>query len=231
MATFFVTGTDTDAGKTLIGQTLLFMARQQGLSTLGIKPIASGSVETESGLRNSDALALQRQSDPVLAYELHNPVCFKPAIAPHIAAVEAGLTLSLAGVSEALSSSLIHEADFRLIEGAGGWFLPLNDQGESLSQWVISKKWPVILVIGVKLGCLNHARLTREALLSAGVTIAGWVANTVDKEMPYQQENLRTLHTLLPEPCLGEVPFLASADPETASAYLSLAPLLSSFVG
>lgn len=188
---YFIAGTDTDSGKTLVASSLLYLASKQG-STLGVKPIASGCEPTSEGLRNSDALALMAQSNVKLAYERVNPFAFKPAIAPHIAAKQVGVTLNADLVTAHLKTLPFDEVDFALVEGAGGWRLPLNHalrvQGKLnpqafLSTVAIDLQLPVILVVGVKLGCLNHALLTQEAIQADGVKIAGWVANCVDPDM------------------------------------------------
>ena len=225
MSIFFVTGTDTDAGKTLVSSALLWRARQMGLTTLGIKPIASGCEQQDGGWRNRDALSLQQQSWPQLDYALHNPLRFPEAIAPHIAAELHGQHLSVMSVEQALQPALAQKAQFTLIEGAGGWHLPLNNQGQMLSDWVAQHTWPVVLVIGLRLGCLNHASLTVSAIRQAGLTLGGWVVNHVDPDMPYQQENIATLQAIMPAPCLGRIPWLEQASAENAAPFLNLQSL------
>ncbi|MDP3534525.1 MAG: dethiobiotin synthase [Halomonas sp.] len=230
MTTYFVTGTDTDAGKTLATSALLCAAKEQQLSTLGLKPIASGSRTTPEGLRNSDALALQAQSTPTVRYETVNPWAFAPAIAPHLAAQEAGAVLSVATVTEVLQQTLHHtQRDLTLIEGAGGWRVPLNAH-EDFSDIPSALQLPVILVVGLKLGCLNHARLTAEVIAADGLTLAGWVGSVVDPEFTANQSrfdaNLALLNATLPAPCLGIIPHLASPEAAQAYPYWSLTPLL-----
>lgn len=221
---YFVAGTDTDCGKTLIASALLYRAKQTG-TTLGIKPVASGCEFTPDGLRNSDALSLMAQSTLKLAYSQVNPFAFAPAIAPHIAALHSGENLTAAAIIEHLAALPLTDVDFAIVEGAGGWRLPLN-QEEFLSQVVQRLSLPVILVVGVKLGCLNHALLTQEAVLADGVQIAGWVANMVDPAMSVAQQNLDSLHHLMSSPCLGVVPHLSAHDTQEhvsqAARYLSL---------
>ncbi|WP_404376792.1 dethiobiotin synthase [Vreelandella aquamarina] len=228
--TYFVTGTDTDAGKTLATSALLCAARQRQLTTLGLKPIASGSEATPSGLRNHDALALQAQSFPPVEYSTVNPWAFAPAIAPHLAALEAGAVLNVARVTQALSDTLIDTPrDLTLIEGAGGWLVPLNEE-EDFSDLPRTLGLPVILVVGLKLGCLNHARLTAEAIAADGLTLAGWVGSVVDPafadDSPRFSANVALLKRALPAPCLGIIPHLATADATTAQRYPSLDALL-----
>lgn len=219
---FFVTGIDTEIGKTRITAGLLEKAGQLGLQSLGIKPVASGSEMTKEGLRNEDALAHQKASTYPCDYDVINPFCFAPAIAPHIVAEQENIELTVATINEALKPALSQSAEFVLIEGAGGWHTPLNQQ-ECYSDWVKLAKLPVILVVGVKLGAINHALLTQESIQKAGLRLAGWVANCVDRDMPFQQENIEYLKTHMQAPCLGVVPFLANG--ASAAGYLSLSQL------
>ncbi|NMH64282.1 dethiobiotin synthase [Shewanella salipaludis] len=227
---YFVAGTDTDSGKTLVSSALLLAAKglmsetDRPMSTLGIKPIASGCMLTPAGLRNSDALQLLAASSVKLTYGQINPIAFEPAIAPHIAAAKVGGALSPEGVLAQLDLAAFAEADFCLIEGAGGWRLPLG-QGRYLSELVQSLSIPVILVVGMKLGCLNHALLTQEAILADGLEIAGWVANCVDPEMSMFEENLDSLKEIMSAPMLGCIPFLEEANPARAAEFLSLEAL------
>lgn len=221
---FFITGTDTDAGKTLVATGLLAAARQRGLSTLGLKPVAAGCVRSEQGLRNSDALALQAQTSIALAYEQINPIALEAAIAPHIAAQQEKRTLSADRLAGFCRSSL-NQVDFTLVEGAGGWRVPLNPR-ETLADLAQILRLPVVLVVGVRLGCINHTLLTAEAIRHDGLPLAGWVANVLDGDMPALQENIASLAQRLPAPCLGVVPRLAEPGAEAAAAYLDLNPLL-----
>ncbi|MGE6649199.1 dethiobiotin synthase [Shewanella colwelliana] len=217
---YFVTGTDTDCGKTFVSSALLHAAQARG-STLGLKPIASGCEVTPEGLRNTDALSLIAQSSVKLDYSQVNPFSFEPAIAPHIAAKHLGIGLSVDAICQHLETLPLSSADLMLVEGAGGWRLPLGG-GEFLSQAVKQLSMPVILVVGVKLGCLNHAVLTQEAILADGLTLAGWVANVTDPNMAYLQENLTTLTELMASPCLGVVPYLPSRNVATAAGYCDI---------
>lgn len=210
-AAFFVTGTDTEVGKTTIAAGLLHAARQAGLSTAAAKPVASGCERTDAGLRNSDALALLAECTLPMRYEAVNPFAFEPAIAPHLAAREAGIELSAARLAEPVRQMLALQADFSLVEGAGGWRVPLAGR-ENLSDLVILLGLPVILVVGVRLGCINHALLSAEAIERDGLRLAGWVANIVDPATSRLEENLATLAERLNAPCLGRVPRLPVAD-------------------
>ncbi|MFI8384579.1 dethiobiotin synthase [Pseudomonas sp. NPDC079086] len=218
---FFVTGTDTEIGKTTIAAGLLHGARLAGLSTAAAKPVASGCVRTVDGLRNDDALALLGECTLALRYEEVNPLAFEPAIAPHLAAREVGVLLDVAALQGPVQAILDKHADFTLVEGAGGWRVPLAGQA-SLSDLAVALQLPVILVVGVRLGCINQALLTAEAILRDGLTLAGWVANLVDPHTSRLEDNLATLAERLPAPCLGYVPRLAEATPAAVSGYLNL---------
>lgn len=208
MATYFIAGTDTDIGKTFVAVALLQAARDAGLSTLGLKPIAAGCEATDEGLRNSDALALLAASSlPSLRYEDINPVALPEACAPHLAAAHASRRLTIAQLTGYVRGSLSRRADFMLVEGAGGWRVPISDR-EMLSALPKALQIPVILVIGMRLGCLNAAFLTTEAILKDGLRLAGWVANTVDGDMTFFDENVETLKRWMPAPCLGVLPRL-----------------------
>ncbi|WP_110600548.1 dethiobiotin synthase [Salinicola lusitanus] len=229
MHAYFVTGTDTDAGKTVITTGLMAAARRRGLTVAGGKPVASGCERAPQGWRNADALAIQAQCHPALPYEAINPFAFEPAIAPHIAAHEAGVALDIPRLAAPMRTLLERGADLTLIEGAGGWRVPLNAR-ESIPELAVALQIPVVLVVGVRLGAINHARLTLEAIQRDGVRIAGWVANTLEPDTPRLEENLEALtHWLGVQggvPCLGVVPWLASPDAETTADFLDLEPLL-----
>lgn len=209
-AAFFVTGTDTEVGKTTVAAGLLYAARKAGLSTAAAKPVASGCVLTPEGLRNDDALALLAECTLPLRYDAVNPFAFEPAIAPHLAAREAGIELSAARLAEPVRQVLALQADFTLVEGAGGWRVPLAGR-ENLSDLACLLGLPVILVVGVRLGCINHALLSAEAIEHDGLQLAGWVANIVDPATSRLEENLASLDERLSAPCLGRVPRLPQA--------------------
>ncbi|MBM3111982.1 dethiobiotin synthase [Pseudomonas sp. P66] len=218
---YFIAGTDTDVGKTTVAAGLLHAAQLAGLTTLGAKPVASGCIATAKGLRNDDAMALIAQSSIKLPYEQVNPFAFEPAIAPHLAAREAGVVLSVQGLLTPMRQILEQGADFTLIEGAGGWRVPLCDQA-NLSDLAIALQLPVILVVGVRLGCISHALLSAEAIARDGLQLAGWVANIVDPRTSRLEENLASLAERLPAPCLGRVPKLKQASAEAVAEYLQL---------
>ncbi|QNH75256.1 dethiobiotin synthase [Pseudomonas protegens] len=220
-AAYFITGTDTDVGKTTIAAGLLHAARLAGLSTAAGKPVASGCELGPKGLRNADALALLAQSSLPLSYAEVNPFAFEPAIAPHLAAREAGVALTVQSLLMPMRELLAKGADFTLIEGAGGWRVPLADQ-DNLSDLAMALGLPVILVVGVRLGCINHALLSAEAIAQDGLQLAGWVANIIEPKTSRLEENLATLAERLPAPCLGRVPRLKPASAEAVAEHLQL---------
>lgn len=219
---FFIAGTDTDAGKTLVASAFLNKAKQAGKKTVGLKPVAAGCEETAEGLRNDDALKLIEQSTEELDYQQVNPITLLEPIAPHIAAQRLRKPLSSERIVGLLRGVLmINRADFTLIEGAGGYRVPLNPR-ETMADVVKELKTPVILVVGMKLGCLNHALLTVEAIERDGIPLAGWVANRIDENMEAYDENMQTLHAMIHAPCLGEVPYLENATAGAAAEFLTL---------
>lgn len=218
---FFITGTDTEVGKTTVAAALLHKAKKLGLSTLACKPIASGCSRTLQGLRNHDALQLQAQCSLAIPYENLNPYAFEPAIAPHIAAQQAQQTIEATTLTQAIQYVLKQQAEFTLIEGAGGWHVPINAQ-QRLSDVAIKLALPVIVVVGIRLGCINHALLTIESIQRSGLPLAGWVANQLQPQRPSDKENIRYLTEQLPCPLLGVVPFLAAPSAEACASHLSL---------
>ena len=219
---YFLTGTDTDCGKTLVASALLQCANIKGLRTLGLKPIAAGSHLVDGKPRNDDALQLIRYSSVKLPYAQVNPVLFDEEIAPHIAAEKNQRSVTISQLEGFMRGALMTPADFRIIEGAGGWLVPVNRR-EPLSELPKRLKTDVIVVVGMKLGCINHAMLTIAAITRDGLKIAGWVANQIDADMHCFDENLSTLQQIIPAPCLGVVPFIKEGElVEMAAACLSL---------
>lgn len=219
----FVTGTDTGCGKTEVSLGLMSALQSRGLTVLGMKPVASGCEPGPDGLRNADAERIRAQGCCDAPYGLVNPFAFAPPIAPHIAAGQAGTEISLLGIRTAFQS-LSAEADLVVVEGVGGWRVPL---GPELWLGDIPKTLdlPVILVVGLKLGCLNHAILTVESIQHAGVELAGWIANQVEPDMLERDANLATLAALIEAPCIGTIPWLAEPAPEEIAAHLQLGQL------
>lgn len=218
---FFVTGTDTNVGKTIIAAGLLVAAKNKGLTTAALKPVAAGCEKTDSVLRNADALLLQSVLTQKLDYDQINPYALEAAIAPHIAAQQEKRSLSVDRLS-GFCRGVLSSANFILVEGAGGWRVPLNSR-ETLADLAKNLDLPVILIVGIRLGCINHALLTFEAIMRDGVAVAGWVANCVDENMPVLQENIDSLRARLPVPCLGVVPFLIEASPDKVASYFDVA--------
>lgn len=217
---WFITGTDTDCGKTLVASALVHRLRRDGRSVAVMKPVASGCHATEQGLRNDDALALMAASGLGIDYHRVNPYTFEPPIAPHVAAAQAGVRIDrdrlLAG-----AAALAADADTLVVEGAGGWRVPLGDDWD-MADLAVALKLPVILVVGMRLGCLNHAQLSAEAIVRDGCRLAGWVANGIDPAMSVPADNLATLKQRLAAPCLGVIPYSVPADAQRAADCLSL---------
>ncbi len=227
-ASYFVTGTDTGVGKTLCAAALLRRARQQGLRVAGMKPVASGAELTPAGLRNDDALRLLAEcSAPLPAYATVNPYVFAPAIAPHLAARDAAVSIDFHQIAGCWQQ-LTHGTEFAVMEGAGGWRVPL-DATAFFGDLATTLQLPVILVVGLRLGCLNHALLSAAAINACGLRLAGWIGNQIDPHFARLADNLETLHQHLPGPCLGVVPTLTGpADAEqvaSAAQYLRLPPM------
>lgn len=222
---YFVTGTDTEIGKTTVSAGLLHKARVSGLSTAAAKPVAAGCERTPEGLRNEDALALQAECQPAVDYSLINPVTLEAAIAPHIAAQEENVPLRCESLVEGCRQVFELQRDLTLVEGAGGWRVPLNGE-QTLADLAGTLQIPVVMVVGMRLGCINHALLTAEAIAADGLHLAGWVANRVDPQMSRPEENLATLRQLLKAPCLGVVSWMESPSAEQVAACLDLTPLI-----
>lgn len=203
---FFITGTDTDAGKTYVTVGLLKAAARRGLKSLGLKPVAAGASWVEGELVNDDALLIQKASSVKLHYSQVNPVVFEAAIAPHIAAKMENSLVTVNRLDGFIKGSLLTPCQFALVEGAGGWRVPLNDR-ELLSDLAKILNFPVILVVNMKLGCINHTLLTVDAIKNDGLMVAGWVANNGQASMTCYEENLLTLKRLLNAPFLGELDY------------------------
>jgi dethiobiotin synthetase len=216
---FFVTGTDTGVGKTLVTAALLRRLRESGVAVAGMKPVAAGSIAGPEGPANEDALLLQAESSVRQAYADVNPCLFDPPIAPHLAAAEAGVAIDTARIVAAHARIRVG-ADIVLAEGAGGFLVPL-DGARSLADLPALLGMEVLLVVGLRLGCLNHALLTAEAIAARGLALAGWIGNAVDPGFARRDANLATLAARLPAPCLGIVPWMQPADVGTAAAALT----------
>lgn len=210
--TFFIAGTDTGVGKTRVSVEMLHALNARDLRTIGLKPLAAGSDDLDGEACNDDALRLQRAASLKLAYEQVNPVLLAAPMAPHLAALRERKSLSLRALAGYCRGTLMTQRyDVALIEGAGGWRVPLNPH-ETLADLPRELNAPVILVVGMKLGCLNHALLTAEAIRRDGLTLLGWVANSLDTPMEALHGNIDTLVTLLRAPLLGVLPCLAEGE-------------------
>jgi dethiobiotin synthetase len=214
MQTVFITGTDTDAGKTYVAVALLQGLKALGHRTVAQKPVAAGV--NEAGF-NTDALQLQQHATESLSYQQVNPYCLDDAVAPHLAAAKAGLCIEPVVLTTYLQQLKNTKADIALVEGAGGWLLPLGDNS-TMADWVKQQQLPVLLVVGMKLGCLNHALLTVREIEHSGLKLLGWVANCIDPDMAYQQENIRYLQQKLTAPCLGVLPYQSEPQINTSLA-------------
>jgi dethiobiotin synthetase len=219
MRGYFVTGTDTGIGKTRVSTGLLKALAKSGLTTVGMKPVASGAEMTQHGLRNQDALALQSAASLKRPYGLVNPYCFAPPVAPHLAAREVGVEIGLKTILDAYVG-LCRDADAVVVEGVGGWQVPLSDE-LTLPDLARALGLPVVLVVGMRLGCLNHALLTARALRADGLRLAGWVANAIAPDFQRADENLATLRTALGAPLLGRLPHAPGMGAQEAAAALA----------
>jgi len=199
---YFITGTDTEIGKTRVSCRLLEQAAAEGKSSIGLKPLAAGAEQIDGKWRNEDAVALMAASSLKLDYDLVNPVLLKAATAPHIAAQQEGKRLMASRLAGYVKGTLMsHKADLVLVEGAGGWLVPLNDR-ETMQELAVELNLPVMLVVGMKLGCINHALLSAKVIRESGARLAGWVANDLGNPMLNLEQNVRTLDAMMPVPRL-----------------------------
>ncbi|MDX1592699.1 MAG: dethiobiotin synthase [Gammaproteobacteria bacterium] len=218
----FVTGTDTGVGKTRVAAALMLRLRAAGLEVAGMKPVAAGCEDLGHGLRNDDALRLMACASRERPYEEINPYALAPPIAPHIAAAEAGVALDLARLAAAYRV-LAEGADVVVVEGAGGWLVPLDDR-HTLADLAGVLDLDAVLVVGMRLGCLNHALLTAESIAARGLRLAGWVANCIEPGTERLDAQIDTLRGRLHAPCLGILPHLPSATPEESAEALRPPP-------
>lgn len=210
MTPLFVTGTDTGIGKTLVSCALLHAFRARGLRAVGMKPVASGCERTADGWRNEDALALLAASEPAPAYADVNPYALPQPLAPEIAAREMGVEID-EGVIAAAFARLRERADAVVVEGVGGWAAPLSGRLDQ-ADLVRTLRLPVVMVVGLRLGCQNHARLTARAIVADGCELAGWIANDIDPDMERRDENFELLKARLPVSCWGRLPHAPRMD-------------------
>jgi dethiobiotin synthetase len=209
---FFVTGTDTGVGKTLVACSLLRAFASRGLRAVGMKPVASGAVPRATGLVHDDVERLVAAGNVAAPREQINPYCFAAAIAPHLAASAAGMRIDLEHIGRCFDA-LAAAADVVIVEGVGGFRVPLGP-GADTAQLAARLALPVVLVVGMRLGCLNHALLTADAVAGRGLALAGWVANHIDPGMAAADENVRALEALIAAPLLARIAFSAAPEPE-----------------
>ena len=216
---YFLTGTDTEIGKTFVTCALLHHARRLGLKAAGLKPVAAG---TDAAGRNEDVERIRAASNVVLPPQIINPYCFAPAIAPHLAAAEAGVSIDFARITAACTTAR-QQSDLLIVEGVGGFRVPLGVDRDS-ADLAVALGLPLILVVGLRLGCINHALLTAEAIAARGLTLAGWVANRIDPTMARFEENIAALRERIAAPLLGSVPCINGGDPVQGAAFIHLPP-------
>ena len=217
---FFITATDTDAGKTRVAAGVLHVLAARGHTTAAMKPVSAGCHETTQGLRNEDALILQRQATLALPYEHVNPYAYAPMMAPHIAAARSGQLIDIDHIKK-IFDDVARRVDYVIVEGAGGWQVPINEH-ETMANVAQALALPIILVVGMRLGCLNHALLSVESIAHHRLPLAGWVANTRFIGVAALQHNIEALRVRINAPLLGVVPYLENVDAESVGRYLDL---------
>lgn len=218
MSSYFVTGTDTGVGKTLVAAALLHALALRHERVVGMKPVAAGMIRHGDGWASEDALALRAASTITVAPELDNPILLPEPLSPHIAAGRAGVRIDIAELVRRYRL-LAQRADAVVVEGAGGFHVPLSDTetGADLAQ---ALGLPIVLVVGLRLGCLNHAVLTHEAIRARGLRLAGWVANRIEGAMQAQDDNIAWLQRRLAAPLLADIPHHESPDPRAIAIHL-----------
>ncbi len=219
----FITGTDTGVGKTWVSLGVITALQRRGHRTGAMKPVSSGARHTAQGLRNDDAVRLQAAADVTIDYEHINPVALAPPIAPHIAAAVAGTPIDIVALTAAYRT-IAARCDRVVVEGIGGWRVPLTET-QTTADLAKALALPVVLVVGMRLGCLNHALLTRDAVNQDGLELLGWVANTLDSDMPKIQENIHALVERMGAPLLGTLPYMQRCDRNAIAAYLDVGVL------
>ncbi|MFN3704220.1 dethiobiotin synthase [Thermomonas sp.] len=220
MPSFYVTGTDTGIGKTFSSCALLHTLRGRGLRAAGMKPVASGCTRIGGAWRNEDALALQAAGEPGIAYADINPFALEHPLAPELAARDAGIEVTLPPILNA-HARLSTQADALVVEGVGGWAAPLS---ATLMQadLVRALQLPVVLVVGLRLGCINHALLSARAIAADGLTLAGWIGSHIDPVMARVEDNIAMLRERLVAPCWGVLPHVPGGDPAALAAHLQV---------
>ena len=222
MSGYFITGTDTGVGKTVAALAVMELLKRRGFEVAGMKPVASGCDSSAAGLRNGDAVQIMRACSSRLPYSAVNPYAFEPAIAPHIAAARSGETIRIAKIVS-LCRDLEETADTVVVEGVGGWEVPLGNAA-MLTDLACRLKFPVILVVGLRLGCINHALLTASAIKSTGLEFGGWIANQLQHRLEAKDEIIGTLQQRIDAPLLGVLPWSEEPKPRKMAGYLKEFP-------
>lgn len=223
---FFITGTDTDAGKTWISLGLLKLLNENNIITTVMKPVSAGCTLTNQGLRNQDAEQLITAAKIKPVYQKMNPYAFEAAIAPHIAAKQTDVDINISDIKQQFSE-ISSQAEITIVEGAGGWLTPISEQ-QTMADIARELNLPVIVVVGMKLGCLNHALLTVRNILGMNLPIAGWIANSLENNFNAIDDNISSLKTQLPIPFLGTIPYLTDFKPELIASHINKDKLLNS---
>ncbi|BAH83326.1 dethiobiotin synthase [Candidatus Ishikawella capsulata] len=206
MKSLFITGIGTNVGKTVVSRALLEIAGKGGLSTAGYKPVACGGKKIGNNICNEDALILKKYSNVQLAYNEVNPFSFTEPTSPHINSLHEGKPIILNIISQGLRR-LESKADLIIIEGVGGWYTPISMES-TMADWVIREHLPVILVINLKLGCINYALLTAKAIIASGIQLMGWITNATELSDKWQEDYIKIFRNILRAPCLGNIPWL-----------------------
>ena len=222
---FFITGTDTEIGKTTLSLALISALHNAGYRVSTMKPVASGCTLQDGQLRNDDALKLIAACHQDLDYNEVNPYAFEPPIAPHIAAEQAGVQIDIQAIAKRMHT-MQTKSDYCIVEGVGGWHVPLN-RTETVEDLAIALKLPVILVVGLRLGCINHALLTAKAIQNAGLAFFGWVANHCDKDTSHADKMIESLEQRIDASCIGVVDYFNELDAKVVGNKLDISPLLS----
>ncbi len=214
----FVTGTDTGVGKTQVTLGMMLCLQSHGLKVAGMKPIASGCWRTKKGLRNADALSIQQHCSISLPYSDINPFAFEPPIAPHIAAEEAGVAISMIPIAQTYQR-ILRQVDWCIVEGVGGWQVPLSSR-HTVADLVQCLALPVVLVVGIRLGCLNHTLLSVESIQQGDLRLLGWVANQIDGDVARPERNIATLREWIEAPLIGIIPPKSVPSADAFATYL-----------
>lgn len=214
----FVTGTDTGVGKTQVTLGVMRCLQRDGLKVAGMKPIASGCCRTEDGIRNADALSIQQHCSLSLPYSDINPFAFELPIAPHVAAREAGSAISMTAIAQAYQR-ILRQVDWCIVEGVGGWLVPISAR-HTTADLVQYLALPVVLVVGIRLGCLNHTLLSVASIQQRGLRLLGWVANQIDADMARPEANIATLREWIDAPLIGIIPSEPAPSADTFVACL-----------